>query len=334
MPVPQAAEVGERGLESSSPVTYILLGFGGVALLRRRLHHLQHALHHGRPADAWVAQAVVEPSEDGSARCSVRSSSKGSWSGFVAGIVGLVLGVGLAEEMTRSSSPSGSTCRRPGRSSPPGRSSVDLLVGTLVTVLASIVPALRATRVPPRSLAVRDGWTLPKSPRTLALDSIHGAGTDRRRDRRSQRRALRRRPGDAECLLLLGLGVLGLFVGIALLASRLVKPLASLVGFPAGPGRLPGPPRRENALRNPGRGATAAALMIGLALVRRRRARRGPARLDRDRRSRSRSTTDFAVTPRTAASSPAPPTRPSLRRAAWSPLRRALDPAAAGDESP
>ena len=60
-----------------------------------------------------------------------------------------------------------------------------------------------------------------------------------------------------------------LFIGVALLSSRLVKPLATVVGWPAGhlagsAGRL----ARENAVRNPSRtAATAAALMIGLALV-------------------------------------------------------------------
>ena len=69
--------------------------------------------------------------------------------------------------------------------------------------------------------------------------------------------------------LTFSVGVLGLFVGIAMLAPRLVKPLASVVGFPAARlGGSPGRLARENSLRNPGRTAsTAAALMIGLALV-------------------------------------------------------------------
>ena len=67
----------------------------------------------------------------------------------------------------------------------------------------------------------------------------------------------------------LGLGVLALFIGVAMLSSRLVKPLARLVGLPAR--RLGGVAGRladGNAQRNPGRTAsTAAALMIGIALV-------------------------------------------------------------------
>jgi len=67
----------------------------------------------------------------------------------------------------------------------------------------------------------------------------------------------------------LGGGVLSLFVGVALIAPRLVQPLAGLVGWPArrtggSAGRL----ASSNAVRNPSRtAATAAALMVGLTLV-------------------------------------------------------------------
>jgi putative ABC transport system permease protein len=69
--------------------------------------------------------------------------------------------------------------------------------------------------------------------------------------------------------LLLALGVIGLFFGIALLAPRLVKPLARVVGWPARrAGGVAGELAGANAVRNPGRTAsTAAALMIGLTLV-------------------------------------------------------------------
>ena len=63
--------------------------------------------------------------------------------------------------------------------------------------------------------------------------------------------------------------MLGLFAGIALLAPRLVKPLARVVGWPARRvGGVAGELAGANAVRNPGRTAsTAAALMIGLTLV-------------------------------------------------------------------
>ena len=69
--------------------------------------------------------------------------------------------------------------------------------------------------------------------------------------------------------LLLVRGVLGLFMGIALLAPSLVKPLARVVGWPARrAGGVAGDLAGANAVRNPSRTAsTAAALMIGLTLV-------------------------------------------------------------------
>ena len=69
--------------------------------------------------------------------------------------------------------------------------------------------------------------------------------------------------------ILLGVGVLALFVGVALLSSRLVVPLARIVGLPARRiGGAAGKLAEGNAMRDPGRTAsTAAALMIGIALV-------------------------------------------------------------------
>ena len=60
-----------------------------------------------------------------------------------------------------------------------------------------------------------------------------------------------------------------IFVAVAMVAKHVVRPLASVLGWPAArfagsAGRL----ARENATRNPARtAATAAALMIGLAVV-------------------------------------------------------------------
>jgi putative ABC transport system permease protein len=66
----------------------------------------------------------------------------------------------------------------------------------------------------------------------------------------------------------LGFGVLLLFLGIALVASRLVRPVVALVGRPSLRAGTAGRLAVENAQRNPSRTAsTASALMIGLALV-------------------------------------------------------------------
>jgi putative ABC transport system permease protein len=67
----------------------------------------------------------------------------------------------------------------------------------------------------------------------------------------------------------MGLGALLIFLGVALFSSRVVRPLAQVLGWPgARLGGVAGTLARQNARRNPQRTAsTAAALMIGLALV-------------------------------------------------------------------
>jgi putative ABC transport system permease protein len=144
---------------------------------------------------------------------------------------------------------------------------VALLVGIIVTLVAGVAPAVRATRVPPIS-AVREGGTLPHGRFhrywpyvagvliTLAVLLLGYA-------------LFADDIGIAGRLLSIGVGVLALFVGVALMSPRLVRPLAAIVGLPAR--RLGGAPGRlahGNSLRNPGRtAATSAALMIGIALV-------------------------------------------------------------------
>jgi putative ABC transport system permease protein len=143
---------------------------------------------------------------------------------------------------------------------------VSLLVGVLITIVAGLLPALRATSVPPIA-AVREG-ILPASPLAPAAPYVAGAAM-----------ALgvgllafgMFAPGLSVTwvLLLPALGCLMLFVGVALISSRLVAPLAWILAWPAEHvARAPGRLARRNAVRNPGRTAvTASALMIGLALV-------------------------------------------------------------------
>jgi putative ABC transport system permease protein len=144
---------------------------------------------------------------------------------------------------------------------------VSLLVGTLVTLVAGLFPAIRATRVPPIA-AVREGATLPHGRLARFVPYIAGVlvavavlalgyGT------------LADDVSIGDRFLLLGVGVLALFIGVAMLSPKLVRPLARVVGIPAKRlGGVAGDLAEGNAQRNPGRtAATAAALMIGIALV-------------------------------------------------------------------
>jgi putative ABC transport system permease protein len=75
--------------------------------------------------------------------------------------------------------------------------------------------------------------------------------------------------GAASVLRLLGAGTLLLFIGVAMVSSYVVRPLVSIVGRPARAlGGAAGRLAVANAVRNTSRtAATAAALMIGLALI-------------------------------------------------------------------
>ncbi|MGH9457962.1 MAG: ABC transporter permease, partial [Thermoanaerobaculia bacterium] len=144
---------------------------------------------------------------------------------------------------------------------------VSLLVGTIITLVAGLFPAIRATRVPPIA-AVREGFTLPPgrfhrftpfiAVGVLAL-ALFLLGYSMFRDNLDT----------ASRLLAIAGGVLLLFVGVAMISSRLVRPLAYVVGWPArAMGGSAGKLASGNSARNPGRtAATAAALMIGIALV-------------------------------------------------------------------
>ncbi len=70
-------------------------------------------------------------------------------------------------------------------------------------------------------------------------------------------------------VLLLVIGILALFLGVAFAAPHMVKPLTRLLGLPARrSGGVAGELANANSVRNPSRTAsTAAALMIGLTLV-------------------------------------------------------------------
>jgi putative ABC transport system permease protein len=184
--------------------------------------------------------------------------------GLLASLVGLGLGVGLAHGLKSVFSALGLALPTSSLSVETRTVVVALLVGVALTVIAGIVPAVRATRVPPIA-AVREGAVLPRRRSKgiagavvgavglallLAGLFVHG-------------------PAAGPRVLALLVGALGVFLGVALVASRLVAPIVSVVGRPSRRiGGVAGRLAVRNALRNPGRTAsTAAALMIGLALV-------------------------------------------------------------------
>ncbi len=142
-----------------------------------------------------------------------------------------------------------------------------LIAGILVTLIASLRPALRATRVPPIA-AVREGAVLPPG-RFARFRGFAAASTAALGFAALAYGIFGNGLGTKQVLIFMGVGVLLVFMGVALFASRFVRPLAELLGWPATRvGGAAGYLARDNARRNPQRTAsTAAALMIGLTLV-------------------------------------------------------------------
>ena len=152
--------------------------------------------------------------------------------GLVASVIGLVLGYGIAKGMVGLFGLMGVELPKAGTVIASHTIWVSLILGTTVTLLASIVPARRATRVPPIA-AVREGAVLPAS--KFAAHALKtGVGVLLASLAAITAGILAGGVSPAATALLLGVGVLGLSAGIALLALRLVKPLARVVGWPAG----------------------------------------------------------------------------------------------------
>jgi putative ABC transport system permease protein len=187
--------------------------------------------------------------------------------GLLASVVGLFLGLGLAKGLNSLFHHLGIDLPQAATVFATRTVIVSLLVGVGITMLAALRPAARATRVPPIA-AVREGALLPTS-RFARFNTPAALGV----------------LGGAVVLMLvglfvsslstglrllgIGLGAVGVFVGVAMLAKTLVPPLARALGWPATRiGGTAGRLARGNAMRNPTRTAsTASALMIGLALV-------------------------------------------------------------------
>jgi len=262
------AQSHEDAKETDSFISFLqkfLLGFGGVALF-------VGSFVIANSLSITIAQRTREFATLrtlGASRTQVLRSVvlEALVMGILASVVGLFAGLALAKGLFSLFDAVGFTLPNNGLTLETRTVIVALLVGIVVTLLASLRPALRATRVPPIA-AVREGATLPESrwarfrlPAAIVLTAlgfgallvglfVSGLGT-------------------GQVLLYMLGGALLVFIGVALLSVRLIGPLAWTLGWPATKlGGAAGALARDNSRRNPQRTAsTASALMIGLALV-------------------------------------------------------------------
>jgi putative ABC transport system permease protein len=180
--------------------------------------------------------------------------------GVFASIVGIGLGVLVAVGLQSLLKSFGIDLPASGAVLEPRTFIASAIVGVGVTVLSSIAPARRASRIPPMA-ALRGGA------------EEHGGSLRRR----TVAGAIAGAAGMAVLvwglvgggISLVGVGAALVFVGVALLSPLAARPMARAIGapFPRIAG-MSGKLGRQNAMRNPRRtAATSAALTVGLGLV-------------------------------------------------------------------
>ncbi|HZA19562.1 MAG TPA: FtsX-like permease family protein [Actinomycetota bacterium] len=183
--------------------------------------------------------------------------------GIVAAVVGIGAGILIAMGLNGLLEVFGIDLPQAGLVLQPRTIVVSMVVGVVVTLVSSILPARRAARIAPME-ALRESTpaTYRPSGRRILIGSLLTV------------------LGIAALLVGLfadvsqevtwvGAGAMIIFFGVATLAPVFARPLAVAIGTPMRSlFRMPGRLAQQNAARNPKRtAATAAALMIGLALV-------------------------------------------------------------------
>jgi putative ABC transport system permease protein len=187
--------------------------------------------------------------------------------GVLGSVIGIVAGLGFATAINALFKALGIDLPTTGLVLASRTIIVCLLVGTIVTLVGALAPAVRATRVAPvealrEASAPTRGRLARMTPILAGLLILGGAGL--------VVAGLLAEGGDTSTKLLGAAGgAVVLILGIALISPRFVPPAARVVAAPVErTTKLVGRLARENSTRHPGRTAvTSAALMIGLALV-------------------------------------------------------------------
>ncbi len=147
--------------------------------------------------------------------------------GLLASVTGLFLGLLLAKGLNSLFEAAGIDLPKVGLVFAARTIVISLLVGVVITLVASLRPALRATRIPPIA-AVREGATLPEGRwagyRPYAALVLAALGVAM-----LSYGLFRDGLGTTQVLLWLGAGALLIFFGVALFAAKLVQPLGEAV---------------------------------------------------------------------------------------------------------
>jgi putative ABC transport system permease protein len=186
--------------------------------------------------------------------------------GITGSVLGLLAGIGLAPLLSGLLGLLGFDLPNTGLVIAVRTIAVAIIVGTAVTLVSTLVPALRATRVSPMD-AMSDSPAGPSKRKRRGIGALQigvtGLGLV------FMLVGLFGGLQTSPALTVLGTGAVLVFVGVGMLSPLLVPALAALIGRPlAATGGVAARIARGNAIRLPERTAgTAAALMVGVALV-------------------------------------------------------------------
>ncbi|MET9302420.1 FtsX-like permease family protein [Micromonospora aurantiaca] len=181
--------------------------------------------------------------------------------GLIASVLGLAAGIGVGALLAYLFGQLAGGLTLAGLGVPASAVIGAFAVGMLITVIAALLPALRASRIPPIA-AMQDVATpdRPLTKVTIGGAVVTGIGAV------LLFLGLGGHAGDSTLATILG-GVLFAFIGVALLTPIISRPVVALLGAMFS-WSVPGKLGRLNSGRNPRRTAiTAAALMVGIALV-------------------------------------------------------------------
>src|SRR5262249_22586291 len=252
--------LGRRGPPAEQPAggaDHLLRRIRRGGDVRRRLRDLEHLLHHDRAAVPAACAAA------GAGRVQVFRwvLAEAALVGAAGAVAGAVLGLAVSKGLAALLSAFGVALPMTGLSVPPAQVALACAIGLVIALAAALAPAYRAARVAPVQ-ALRDA--APGAPgfsgrRLAAALAVTGTGA-----------ALLLAgllSGAAVAVIATGAGLC--FLGVTIAGPLLAGPLAAAAGAPLT--RLParvGALARGNTMRNPRRtSATAAALMVGLAVV-------------------------------------------------------------------
>jgi putative ABC transport system permease protein len=260
----ETADANQKDVESfMSVMKYAMLGFAGIAFLVGifLIINTFSMLVAQRTREIGLMRAI------GSSRKQVNRSvlAEALLLGFVGSLLGVGAGVGLAIGLMKLMGQMGMELSTDDLTVAWTTPVVGLLLGVVVTVLAAYLPARRAGRISPMA-ALRDVG----APADARAGLVRGViGTVLTAGGAAALYLTAQADKASEGSMWLGVGIVLTLIGFVvigpLLAGGVVRVLGAVLLRAFGPvGRM----AERNALRNPRRtGATAAALMIGLALV-------------------------------------------------------------------